>query len=149
METPDTHVDTHTDVPSPRECSPHKVGLCRNDDPDVWFATHKVHIAQRVRICFNCPAQTQCARDALDFGATDGVWAGVYLPGTVVREPQRLSEARERLQIVAAQADFTAQEHQRRMGFSSSIGALAATMPSRNPLTREVQQSADQVKYSA
>ena len=147
METPDTHVDTHTDAQSPRECSPHEVGLCRHDDPDDWFAVHKVHIAQRVRICFNCPAQTQCARNALDFGATDGVWAGVYLPGRQF-EPQRLIEARDRLGIVAAQ-EFTAQEHQRRMGFTISIDALAASMPSRNPLTPEVQHSPSQVKYSA
>lgn len=69
-------------------------GLCRFDDPDLWFQ-HGADAAAARRICGNCPVRRACAQAALDLGVTDGVWAGVRLPGT--RFPEDLDRARAAL----------------------------------------------------
>jgi hypothetical protein len=69
-------------------------GLCRFDDPDRWFQYGEDAAAAK-RICGNCPVRRACAQAALDLRVTDGVWAGVRLPGT--RFPDDLDRARARL----------------------------------------------------
>jgi WhiB family transcriptional regulator, redox-sensing transcriptional regulator len=66
-------------------------GLCRFDDPDLWFQ-HGADAAAAKRICGNCPVRRPCAQAALDLAVTDGVWAGVRLPGA--RFPEELNRAR-------------------------------------------------------
>src|SRR5882724_7441158 len=68
-------------------------GLCRYGDDSDWFASHAVHRARAIAICNNCPIQRKCALDAQRLGATDGVWAGVYLPG--LRDAERLARQPE------------------------------------------------------
>jgi WhiB family transcriptional regulator, redox-sensing transcriptional regulator len=56
-------------------------GLCAfGGDPDLWFRFETSGEAKR--ICGHCPVRRRCAQDALTLEATDGVWAGVRLPGT-------------------------------------------------------------------
>ena len=71
-------------------------GLCRYGDDSDWFASHAVHRARAIAVCNNCPVQRKCALDARRLGATDGVWAGVYLPG--LRDAEGLAAAREKLE---------------------------------------------------
>lgn len=73
---------------------PH-TGLCHYDDPDLWFT--KTRSAQAAAICANCPVIVACGQAALDLQASDGVWAGVALPGN--RDVAPLAEARERLRV--------------------------------------------------
>lgn len=143
--TPRNSMDGH---PAERS-SPGKVGLCRHDDPDAWFAAHKVLVARAVRICFNCPAQPQCARNALDGGETDGVWAGVKLPGRQEWNRETGAELRGRLETIAAW-ELNPAEHQRRLAFAESMDLAAATRAPENPLIADLRHSrSEQVKYSA
>jgi WhiB family redox-sensing transcriptional regulator len=129
--------------------SPYKVGLCRHDDPEAWFPLHPVHTARATRICFNCPAQTQCARNALDCRATDGVWAGVRLPGKQEWDHEIGLEMRQRLEIIA-NWKLSTDEHQRRLEFAESLDLAAATRAPHNSLIADPRLSSfRQVKYSA
>jgi WhiB family redox-sensing transcriptional regulator len=135
-------------APAPSS-SPHKVGLCRHDDPEAWFPLHPVHAARATRICFNCPAQPQCARNAIDCGATDGVWAGVRLPGKQEWDREIGVETRQRLEIIA-NWKLSADEHQRRLEFADSLDLAAATRAPHNSLIADLSHAASrQVKYSA
>lgn len=134
---------TRTETSPPRS-SPNEHGLCRHDDPEAWFAKHKVHVARAVRICFNCPAQPACARNALDRGETDGVWAGVRLPGR--QEWEGLEDARDRLEMIA-DWQLNSREHQRRMVFADSMNAIAANRAAQHRLATVNAPKA--VKYSA
>jgi WhiB family transcriptional regulator, redox-sensing transcriptional regulator len=86
-------------------------GLCRFDDPDLWFA-HGAHAAIAKRICGNCPVRRMCAQAALDLGVTDGVWAGVRLPGA--RFPTDLNEKRATLRRVIAGMAHEPEAHRQR-----------------------------------
>ena len=87
-------------------------GLCTFGDDNQWFAKHAVHRARAIAICNNCPIQRQCALDALRVGATDGVWAGVYMPG--LRDAEGLEAALEKLRKVAERLEHQTREHRRR-----------------------------------
>ena len=87
-------------------------GLCRYGDDSDWFASHAVHRARAIAICNNCPIQRKCALDAQRLGATDGVWAGVYLPG--LRDAEGLAAARERLDELAERLARQPEAHRRR-----------------------------------
>ena len=87
-------------------------GLCRYGDDSDWFASHAVHRARAIAICNNCPIQRKCALDAQRIGATDGVWAGVYLPG--LRDAEGLAAARERLDELAERLARQPDAHRRR-----------------------------------
>ena len=87
-------------------------GLCRYGDDSDWFASHAVHRARAIAICNNCPIQRKCALDAQRLGATDGVWAGVYLPG--LRDAEGLAAARERLDELAERLARQPDAHRRR-----------------------------------
>lgn len=133
----------------PTRSSPHIVGLCRHDDPDAWFPLHKVHVARAIRICFNCPAQPQCARNALDSGATDGVWAGVKLPGKQEWDRETGVDVRQRLETIA-EWHLSPDEHQRRLAFAESLDLVAATRAPQNSLIADSSHApCGQVKYSA
>ena len=99
--------DTDTD-PSASD----DAGLCRYGDDSDWFASHAVHRARAIAICNNCPIQSKCALDALRLGATDGVWAGVYLPG--LRDAEGLAAARERLDKLTERLARQPEAHRRR-----------------------------------
>jgi WhiB family redox-sensing transcriptional regulator len=87
-------------------------GLCRYGDDSDWFASHAVHRARAIAICNNCPIQRKCALDAQRLGATDGVWAGVYLPG--LRDAEGLAAAREKLEKLAERLARQPEAHGRR-----------------------------------
>jgi WhiB family redox-sensing transcriptional regulator len=87
-------------------------GLCRYGDDSDWFASHAVHRARAIAICNNCPIQRKCALDAQRLGATDGVWAGVYLPG--LRDADGLAAAREKLEKLAERLARQPEAHRRR-----------------------------------
>ena len=87
-------------------------GLCRYGDDSDWFASHAVHRARAIAICNNCPIQRKCALDAQRLGATDGVWAGVYLPG--LRDAEGLAAAREKLDKLAERLARQPEAHRRR-----------------------------------
>ena len=87
-------------------------GLCRYGDDSDWFASHAVHRARAIAVCNNCPIQRQCALDAQRLGATDGVWAGVYLPG--LRDAEGLAAAREKLDKLAERLARQPEAHRRR-----------------------------------
>lgn len=74
-----------------------EAGLChpsRGGDPEFWFNLISRREAQKV--CADCPIKAMCARYALDMRVTDGVWAGVALPGR--RHARTLRERRKTLQ---------------------------------------------------
>nr|VTP01787.1 Transcriptional regulator WhiB7 [Mycobacterium riyadhense] len=71
---------------------PH-TGLCHYDDPDLWF--RKTGSTRAAAICANCPVITACGQAALDLDVTNGIWAGVELPGN--RDATALAQARQRL----------------------------------------------------
>jgi len=59
-------------------------GLCHPSsgiDPDLWFSSVRSRIAKQQKICQTCPVKIACATYAVDMGVTDGVFAGVSLPG--------------------------------------------------------------------
>ena len=99
----------HTTV-KPHELDP---GLCRQPstavDPEFWF--EQINRRDAKKICANCPVLTKCAKFALDMRVTDGVFAGVALPGR--RHARTLRERRQQLQeLVDASADHhVAQAH--------------------------------------
>ena len=87
-------------------------GLCRYGDDSDWFASHAVHRARAIAVCHNCPIQRQCALDAQRLAATDGVWAGVYLPG--LRDAGGLAAAREKLGKLTERLARQPEAHRRR-----------------------------------
>ncbi|WP_048891972.1 WhiB family transcriptional regulator [Mycobacterium heckeshornense] len=91
---------------------PAEDGLCRYGDPTDWFGRHAVHRARAIAICNNCPIQRQCALDALKDDNTDGVWAGVFLPG--LRDAAGLALARAKLVEVAQRLEHASEAHRRR-----------------------------------
>lgn len=99
----------HTTV-KPHELDP---GLCRQPstavDPEFWF--EQINRRDAKKICANCPVLTKCAKFALDMRVTDGVFAGVALPGR--RHARTLRERRQQLQeLVDASVDHhVAQAH--------------------------------------
>lgn len=100
-------------------------GLCRYDDPDLWFST--AARTRAIAICANCPVAAACGQAALDLGASDGVWAGVVLPGNRTLAP--LARARERLQAAV--------EHHRQRPPDQQIRALVLRKALRHAATRE------------
>jgi WhiB family redox-sensing transcriptional regulator len=54
------------------------IGLCSYEDPEIF---HKQTISQAARICGNCPVIVACGESAIKLGVTEGVFAGIKLPG--------------------------------------------------------------------
>lgn len=72
-------------------------GLCHPSsgiDPEFWFNPINRRAAQK--ICADCPVKIKCAQYALDMRVTNGVFAGVALPGR--RHARTLRERRKTLQ---------------------------------------------------
>ena len=90
--------------------APSANGLCRYEDPELWFRFEESGAA--AGICSNCPVRLACAEAALRVGATDGVWAGVRLPG--VREPDELRSARAQLRSVVVGMRFQPESDRQR-----------------------------------
>lgn len=68
----------------------HELTPCR-DDPDAWFPDAAKDAADAILVCRVCPFRRECAQEALDTGATYGVWAGVLLdPKTIKANRRRL-----------------------------------------------------------
>lgn len=91
----------------PQELEP---GLChpsRGIDPEFWFEA--INRRQAPKICAECPVLLKCAQYALEMGVTDGVFAGVSLPGK--RKGPALTKKREVLQGMLDQA----RAHQRKL----------------------------------
>lgn len=87
-------------------------GLCSySADPNDWFDYRKAD--QCKRICGNCPLRQACARTALALGVTDGVWAGVDMPGAHATV-ESLAVVHRQLAMVIAALDHAPQAHQRR-----------------------------------
>lgn len=78
-------------------------GVCRQRevDPDIFFEQR--HRAQAVRLCAQCPVKLLCAQRALDLRDTDGIIAGVFLPGK--RFPAKLEDRRGQLQQMLDKAN--------------------------------------------
>ncbi|MGV7254602.1 WhiB family transcriptional regulator [Mycobacterium kansasii] len=85
-------------------------GLCKFSDPDTWFVFEHTHKAKG--ICGNCPVRLACAKAALDLGATDGIWAGVRLPG--IRIMDDLYAAYDELRCVIAGMQYEPESHRAR-----------------------------------
>ena len=64
------------------------------------------------RSCGYCPVRRACAQAALDLGVTDGVWAGVRLPGA--RFPEELDRKRDLLRRVINTMAHEPEAHRRR-----------------------------------
>jgi WhiB family transcriptional regulator, redox-sensing transcriptional regulator len=73
-------------------------GLCEYEDVDNWFSRSPRLQREAKAICTNCPIIATCAQRALDRGATNGIWASVYLPG--IGDADGLETARARLRDV-------------------------------------------------
>lgn len=79
---------------------------CRRN-PELWFTDARRDVDQaRLSCLLECPlAQHRvCAREALDSGAADGIWASVRLPGQRKYNPgvrARLAAARQVLADIA------------------------------------------------
>lgn len=87
-------------------------GLCSySADPEEWFDYRKAQ--QCKRICGNCPLRQACARTALAIGASDGVWAGVDLPGEHATVEEH-NIARRQLAVVVAAMDHQPESHRQR-----------------------------------
>ncbi|WP_067856765.1 WhiB family transcriptional regulator [Mycolicibacterium wolinskyi] len=99
-------------------------GLCRYDDPDKWFPRHPVPRARVIRICNNCPFQPQCAQAALELAETDGVWAGVQLPGDRA-EDSEMDAARDKLHKIAVRP-LPPPEFKRRSDIAAAMRFVAA-----------------------
>lgn len=97
-------------LPTPRKLSKN-VGLCSYSDPEKWFdKADNVATEEAKRICGNCPIRQGCARQALESKVTDGVWAGVRLPGKAL-SPEAMEVARRQLKLVVAAMDHQPEEH--------------------------------------
>lgn len=87
-------------------------GLCNySPDPEDWFDYRKAK--QCKRICGNCPLRKACARTALALDVSDGVWAGVDLPGEHASVEER-NVARRQLTMVVAAMDHQPEAHRQR-----------------------------------
>lgn len=97
----------HTTV-KPHELGP---GLCRQPstaaDPEFWFT--KITRRDAQKICASCPVRVKCAKFALDMGVTDGVFAGVALPGR--RHARTLRERQQALREIVGTASGQASAH--------------------------------------
>lgn len=90
--------------------TPDDIGLCKLErDPDLWFRYNARHTA--ARICGRCPIQKRCAEDALRTEATDGVWAGVRLPGWHGKDLKELQGARDLLRRIIVGLEHQPQSH--------------------------------------
>ncbi|MBY0441723.1 MAG: WhiB family transcriptional regulator [Mycobacteriaceae bacterium] len=86
-------------------------GLCQyGGDPNFWFRFEDS--ARAAAVCVNCPVRRACAQAALSVQATDGVWAGVRLPGN--RFPEKLDQARDQLKRVIVGMGHQPESHRRR-----------------------------------
>lgn len=54
------------------------LGLCRHEDPDLWFAGPGDHAsrAKAVGVCLVCPVRNECLELALAFPGP-GIWGGL------------------------------------------------------------------------
>lgn len=111
-------------------------GLCNySADPEEWFDYRKAR--QCNRICGNCPLRKACARTALAVEATDGVWAGVDLPGEhATVEEQTI--ARRQLAMVVAAMDHQPEAHRQRCLAIREAMHYAAFPGQRAPVTESV-----------
>lgn len=109
-------------------------GLCCGTDPELWF--DPMLRRRAARICVGCPVRARCAQYALELRVTDGVYAGVSLPGK--RNPRALRARRRELQKLidtAAPADRT-QAPPQCSGASSAGGARTDLDNHRDQLGR-------------
>lgn len=100
---------TTSHLPTPRRAR--NAGLCSYSNPEIWFDHLRAEEAKR--ICGNCPLRQQCAQRALDRGVTDGVWAGVRLPGLHAPAEER-DVALRQLRMVAAAMRHQPESHRER-----------------------------------
>lgn len=75
-------------------------GLCQYEDVDNWFSKSPRIQREAKAICGNCPIIASCALKALDLNVTNGIWAGVLLPG--ISDAQGLTAAQALLRDVIA-----------------------------------------------
>lgn len=120
-------------------------GLCEYvDDPDGWFKAHK-GAREAARICANCPVIVNCGERALRLGITDGVWAGVVMPGA--RNADALEAARARLR--EAIAHYRHQPPELRLRSLLIRQALHFAAVQRHMRSRPVARSQTTEKVSA
>ncbi|ORW24577.1 hypothetical protein AWC17_03290 [Mycobacterium nebraskense] len=70
-------------------------GMChpsQGHDPEFWFRQRQ----SAIKVCEQCPVRARCAQLALELRVTDGVYAGISLPGN--KKTRELRAARGRLQ---------------------------------------------------
>lgn len=84
--------DAPTSTVNPEELAAGPCHPSQGRDPEFWFRQRQ----SAIKLCQQCPVRARCARHALELKVTDGVWAGISLPGK--RKPHELNAARGRLQ---------------------------------------------------
>lgn len=52
-------------------------GLCRQSDPDQFFAKSTPAVQKAKKICRGCPVREECMRFAVTNGEMFGVWGGL------------------------------------------------------------------------
>ncbi|VBA61500.1 HNH endonuclease [Mycobacterium attenuatum] len=95
-------------------------GLCCGQDPEFWFEA--INRRRAAKICQQCPVRARCAQFALDLRVTDGVYAGISLPGK--RAPSVLKRRRQDLQKLVDAATAPQRTHT-----SADADNYAATLP--------------------
>jgi 5-methylcytosine-specific restriction endonuclease McrA len=109
-------IDHIIDVPGPAVSSVGPgdlaAGLCCGQDPEFWF--EPINRRRAAKVCQQCPVRVRCAQFALDLQVTDGVYAGISLPGK--RKPGVLRIRRDELQKLI---DNAAASHQTQAGTDS------------------------------
>ncbi len=51
-------------------------GLCRGQNPSLFFPSDGVGVERARRVCGECPVQTECLEYALRYRIEHGVWGG-------------------------------------------------------------------------
>lgn len=50
--------------------------LCKQTDPDIFFAESGENYIRAERICATCPVRLECLRHALEHNEQWGIWGG-------------------------------------------------------------------------
>jgi WhiB family redox-sensing transcriptional regulator len=62
------------ETPQPAEMA---AGLCRGEDPELWFPLGNTSTEAAKAICRRCPARDACLAWAVAAGADHGIWGGL------------------------------------------------------------------------
>lgn len=110
-------------------------GLCQYEDVDNWFSGSPRIQREAKAICANCPIIAKCAQQALDLDVTNGIWAGVLLPG--ISDAKGLTAARARLgDVIARYRHQPVELRQRSLRIRQAVHFAATQRESRSRAPR-------------